>query len=77
VDRAEWAFFRPVNPRATTRRRDIVYHGNIEPGDRVVVVLRAARRGDSELGHWCRIERESDSSPLADVFTMRRDAGHQ
>jgi probable biosynthetic protein (TIGR04099 family) len=77
VDRAEWAFFRPVNPRATTRRRDIVYHGNIEPGDRVVVVLRAVRRGDSELGHWCRIERESDSSPLADVFTMRRDAGHQ
>jgi probable biosynthetic protein (TIGR04099 family) len=73
VDRAEWAFLRP-NPRATTRRRDIVYHGNIEPGERVAVVLRAVRRGGSELGHWCLIERESDAAPLADIFTLRRDA---
>jgi probable biosynthetic protein (TIGR04099 family) len=77
VDRAEWAFLRPINPRATTRRRDIVYHGNVDPGDRVAVVLRGVRRGDSELGHWCRIERESDAAPLADVFTMRRNADNQ
>jgi probable biosynthetic protein (TIGR04099 family) len=76
VDRAEWAFLRP-NPRATTRRRDIVYHGNIDPGDRVVVVLCGVRRCGSELGHWCRVERESDAAPLADVFTVRYNAGHQ
>jgi probable biosynthetic protein (TIGR04099 family) len=71
VDRAEWAWLRPVNPRATTRRRDIVYHGNIEPGDRVAIVLRALRRDESMIGHWCLIGRESDAAPLADVFTLR------
>jgi probable biosynthetic protein (TIGR04099 family) len=70
VDRAEWAFLRP-NPRATTRRRDIFYHGNIEPGDRVAIVLRPVRHGDGRLGHWCRVERENDAAPLADVFTVR------
>jgi probable biosynthetic protein (TIGR04099 family) len=71
VDRAEWAFLRP-NPRVTTRRRDIVYHGNIEPGDRVAIVLRAVRRGAGTLGHWCSIAREDDAAPLADVFTLRQ-----
>jgi probable biosynthetic protein (TIGR04098 family) len=32
VDRADWAFFRPAQPLATTRRPDIVYRGNIDPG---------------------------------------------
>jgi probable biosynthetic protein (TIGR04099 family) len=70
VDRAEWAFFRP-DPRWTTRLRDIVYHGNIEPGDRVAVALRAVRRRPRALEHWCRVEREADAVPLADVFTVR------
>jgi probable biosynthetic protein (TIGR04099 family) len=72
VDRAEWAFFRPLDPRTTTRRRDIVYHGNIEPGDRVAVVLRARRLDVGGVDHWCRLERESDAMPIADVFTSRR-----
>jgi probable biosynthetic protein (TIGR04099 family) len=72
VDRAEWAFFRPLDPRTTTRRRDIVYHGNIEPGDRVVVVLHGRRHDAGGVDHWCRIERESDAMPIADVFTLRR-----
>jgi probable biosynthetic protein (TIGR04099 family) len=72
VDRAEWAFFRPLDPRTTTRRRDIVYHGNVEPGDRVAVVVRAHRRDAGGVDHWCRLERESDAMPIADVFTLRR-----
>jgi probable biosynthetic protein (TIGR04099 family) len=72
VDRAEWAFFRPLDPRTTTRRRDLVYHGNIEPGDRVAVVLRAQRHDAMGVDHWCRLERESDAMPIADVFTLRR-----
>jgi probable biosynthetic protein (TIGR04099 family) len=75
VDRAEWAFFRPLDPRTTTRRRDIVYHGNIEPGDRVVVLLRGRRRDPGGVDHWCRIERESDAAPIADVFTLRQFSG--
>jgi len=72
VDRAEWAFLRPLNPRATTRQRDIVYHGNIEPGERVAVVLRGVCRGEGMLRHWYRVERDGDAAPLADVFTVRR-----
>jgi probable biosynthetic protein (TIGR04099 family) len=72
VDRAEWAFFRPLDPRTATRRRDIVYHGNVEPGDRVVVGLRGRRRDAVGVDHWCRLERESDAAPIADVFTLRR-----
>jgi probable biosynthetic protein (TIGR04099 family) len=71
VDRAEWAFFRPHVLRATTRRRDIVYHGNIDPGDRVVVLLRAVRHREGAIDHWCAVVRESDASPLASVFTLR------
>jgi hypothetical protein len=50
------------------------YHGNIEPSERVAVVLSAVRRSDGRLGHWCRVERETDAAPLADVFAVRRDA---
>jgi probable biosynthetic protein (TIGR04099 family) len=71
VDRAEWAFFRPLDPAPALRRRDIVYFGNIEPGERVAVMLRGHRRDDAALDHWCRIEREHDGAPLADVFTLR------
>jgi probable biosynthetic protein (TIGR04099 family) len=77
VDRAEWAFLRPVSPRATTRRRDIVYHGNIETGEHVAVVMRVVLRNEDDgrqrknIGHWCRVERETDSTPIADVFTLR------
>jgi probable biosynthetic protein (TIGR04099 family) len=77
VDRAEWAFLRPASPRATTRRRDIVYHGNIETGEHVAVVMRAVLRNEDDgrqtknIGHWCRVEREIDGTPIADVFTLR------
>ena len=72
ADRAEWAFLRPINPRATTRERDIVYHGNIEPAERVAIVLRAVHRQDGRLSHWCHVEREADAAPLADIFTLRQ-----
>jgi hypothetical protein len=40
-------------------------------GARVVVLLRAIRRGEGTFGHWCAVERESDAAPLANVFTLR------
>jgi len=41
------------NPQATPHRRDIVYHGNIDPGERVAVVLRAVRRGAGMGDAFC------------------------
>jgi len=72
VDRAEWAFFRPAAPFPTTRRRDIVYRGNIDPGERVIASLLQVRWEETELGHWYRLERAQDNFAIADIFTLRR-----
>jgi probable biosynthetic protein (TIGR04099 family) len=72
VDRAEWAFFRPDAPFPTTHRRDIVYRGNIDPGERVVASLLQVRQEERKLGHWYRLERAQDNFAIADIFTLRR-----
>jgi probable biosynthetic protein (TIGR04099 family) len=74
VDRAEWAFFRPDAPFPTTRRRDIVYCGNIDPGERVVASLLQVRREQGKLGHWYRLERVQDNFAIANIFTLRQIA---
>ncbi|GLK73147.1 hypothetical protein KHC23_18620 [Ancylobacter dichloromethanicus] len=71
IDRAEWRFDGRRAPRATTRSREVFFHGNIDPGERVVVRKLAARRDADGLAHHCRLERESDGAPLADAFTFR------
>jgi probable biosynthetic protein (TIGR04099 family) len=71
VDRAEWAFFRTRMSRATTRRRDIVYCGNIDPGERLVITLLQVSQQPERLNHWYRLERELDGSTIADIFTVR------
>jgi probable biosynthetic protein (TIGR04099 family) len=71
VDRAEWAFFRLADRQLATRRRDLIYRGNIEVGDRVVISLMAVLRDDRSLTHWCRLTRQSGGEPLADIFTDR------
>jgi probable biosynthetic protein (TIGR04099 family) len=71
VDRAEWAFFRITDREPCTRRRDIIYRGNIEVGDRIVVSLMAVRRDERSVTHWCRLTREAGGETLADIFTER------
>jgi probable biosynthetic protein (TIGR04099 family) len=71
VDRAEWNFFRIIDRQLSTRRRDIIYRGNIEVGDRIVISLMAVLRDDRILTHWCRLSREAGGETLADIFTDR------
>jgi probable biosynthetic protein (TIGR04098 family) len=54
-----------------TRRRDIVYRGNIDPGERVVASLFQFRRDAGSLAHWYRLEREPDGAIIAETFTLR------
>jgi probable biosynthetic protein (TIGR04099 family) len=75
VDRAEWAHLRPRTPCLTTRARDIVYLGNIDPGERLVVTLRQFVRDRESQRHWYRLERESDGARLADAFSVRAASG--
>lgn len=71
VDRAEWAYFRPQAPFPMTRRRDTIYRGNVDPGERVIVSLLQMRRSHQTLVHWYRLEREQTGRAIADVFTVR------
>jgi probable biosynthetic protein (TIGR04099 family) len=71
VDRAEWAFFRITDRQLATRRRDLIYRGNIDVGDRVVISLMAVVRDDRSLSHWCRLTRQGGGETLADIFTDR------
>ncbi len=73
LDRAEWALFRDVSANAVTTDRDLFYHGNINPGDRLTVRLCGERRdGASSLSHWFEIRRDSDDARIADGFTTKR-----
>jgi len=76
VDRAEWKVFGAARLQPTTLARDIVYHGNIEIGDRVVLALRDQRTDGDIFSHWFQIVREADGGKLADVFTRRATARH-
>lgn len=71
VDRAEWAFFRLADIPSSTLRRDIIYRGNIEVGDRVAVSLMAVLRDERTITHWCRLTRKGGGETLADIFTAR------
>ncbi|MBS9477556.1 Pnap_2097 family protein [Ancylobacter radicis] len=71
IDRAEWHFDGRSASRATTRAREVFFHGNVDPGERLAVRWRAARRGEGVLTHHCRLERVSDGVCLADAFTER------
>lgn len=73
VDRTEWELLAPRQPLSTTAR-DIVYYGNVEIGDRVVVEMMSHRLDPHGLSHWCRLRREVDGALLADVFTRRHRA---
>jgi probable biosynthetic protein (TIGR04099 family) len=71
IDRAEWAFFGQSAALLTTRRRDIVYRGNIDVGERVVASLLQFRQSSRGINHWYRLEREHDGAIIADAFTLR------
>lgn len=71
VDRAEWHFDGRRAPRATTRRRDMFFFGNIDPGERLHVRWVAARRADGQLAHHCRLENAATGARLAQAFTLR------
>ena len=71
LDRAEWALLGAEIGPATTLARDIVFLGNADVGQDVVIELRGMRRRGREVAHRCRIATMS-GQPLAEAFTRRR-----
>lgn len=72
VDRAEWALLRPLRPAISTIDRDIIYHGNVEVGERIAAVLLDHRRDGPTLAHRFRLE-SADGRVIAEVFSRRLD----
>ena len=72
ADRAEWELLSPP-PTLTTSEREVIYYGNIEPGDDVVVRINGLT-GDpnSDFAHWVALHRRCDDAKLADIFTTRK-----
>ena len=71
IDRAEWHLDGRRAPHASTLARDVFFHGNADPGEKVRVRWLRARRDDDRLAHHCRLERVSDGVRLAEAFTLR------
>lgn len=72
ADRAEWELLLPPAD-LTTSDREVIYYGNIEPGDDVVVRINGLT-GDpnSDFVHWMALHRRCDDAKLADIFTTRK-----
>jgi probable biosynthetic protein (TIGR04099 family) len=69
VDRAEWAWW--GDGESSIVSREIYFHGNIDVGETLSVVLCGLRQGASRLAHWCEVVRDGDGQKIADVFTLR------
>ncbi|MET0313819.1 MAG: Pnap_2097 family protein [Hansschlegelia sp.] len=72
ADRAEWELLDLSG--TATRSRDIAFHGNIEPGERIRLTLRGVSRERKSVTHWLAVESAEDGRPLADIFTTREQA---
>jgi probable biosynthetic protein (TIGR04099 family) len=72
LDRAEWRWFRRVNPLLVTAERQIFYVGNMEMGDQVRATLCGVVDGRDTLSHWVELSRASDGEKIALGFSKRR-----
>lgn len=72
LDRGEWGLFRHAEPLLTTTRRNIVFTGNIEVGDRIHLRVCGLLRKSDALSHWIEMTRESDGALIGLAFTDRR-----
>lgn len=68
ADRADWELSGLSSHAAPVLAREMVFHGNAEPGE----ALRFELRGDAcSAWRWMSVSSAADGRPLADVFTLR------
>lgn len=71
VDRAEWLFDRQYALSASTVRRDVFFHANVDPGESILVELIDVRPMEAALAHRWRIRRCGVGGTIADIFSIR------
>ncbi|RXF72733.1 LnmK family bifunctional acyltransferase/decarboxylase, partial [Hansschlegelia zhihuaiae] len=71
ADRAEWDLLDLPAAGVATRDREVVFHGNLDPGERLSLTLRGVKRSPAGLGHWIQVSGAVDGRLLAEIFTMK------
>lgn len=71
IDRAEWQWFRWIDPVRFTADRQIVYRGNIELGDRVLASLRGLSEDEGWCSHRIDLHRQRDGCLIGNALSRR------
>nr|WP_087573565.1 Pnap_2097 family protein [Sphingomonas sp. CDS-1] len=71
LDRAEWQWFRQMDPLTATRSRTIQFLGNAELGDRIRAALYMHRTDGDTLAHMIELTRVCDGAPIGRAITQR------
>ena len=71
VDRAEWA---ALGLTGLVTARDVIYLGNVDPGEEIHVTARGIRFTEEDVSHWCSVT-AADDRVLAEVFTRKTRRG--
>lgn len=70
AERAEWALSRSTAERPLVRRR-IVFHGNVDPGEALMVTIAEAAAGGPDLRVRASIRHAATDRPLATIDVER------
>ncbi len=76
-DRAEWQWFRPLDPLLQSSFRHIRYLGNIEPGENVRAELIGYRQDETGLAQSVSLRRATDDFEIARSFCKREPPSHR
>ena len=71
VDRAEWT---ALGPTGLVTARDVIYLGNVDPGEEIHITARGISFTEDEVSHWCSVT-AADDRILAEVFTRKTRRG--
>ncbi|WP_153133003.1 Pnap_2097 family protein [Dechloromonas hortensis] len=72
IDQAEWSWFGPEVSNYVTTERHIIFHGNVDIGNSVIISLCDFERTERQQHHHTQIIRRDDQKVIADVITRRR-----
>jgi probable biosynthetic protein (TIGR04099 family) len=74
ADRAHWAWGL-ADGRNAVRERQIVFHGNVNVGEKLDLCLLARRPAGRGHWSWTQVRRSSDGRPVADIATAMTASG--
>lgn len=71
ADQAESLWLGRVAHTLSTKERHIIFHGNANPGARIVLHLNDLSQTGDHLGHHIQMSRRTDGAVIADIYSQR------